>query len=506
MANRLMLSHVVGESLIHVIDPVSEQALRHIIDLLGYTNLFKENLFISTDFKKYSKTSDKAKSGMARVNRVLAKLNPNVDPASIKWEGSGTTIDLGNGNTLIQNSAGRNSQRRPWADGMHYSKSKFSIMHDDEFGIDLTDRTVGSSLSMEVTMEFLDEHMANEAISRISQVFTNGDKINYLDIAYDVPIPAPIQNVLRYLYHLRSTTNENPDGAFTLVDGKHKRFKMGEWYHWLQMKSNNVITCNEHRDRPQDHELVINKNHFQALYLLECNQETPAALDPDGASVTFNLTVQYARSNRIVLEYPVIVNNQYVDPKFVPMERQMRAAGPETQIMWDNPAVAKEWLRTYTKYWPPKPFMFPYWDPWLVPSDSRPWLNDYRPVLVAAFTLDNTDDPEGVTKFDFDTDVADALGCKLDDKIMECLHEKKNKVLNVDEFVNLTVYADDIAVDNKYLDFSDGHTLIIKNRRTVPIYRMVLSIGPKINQAVYNCNRVWIVSITALRKQPQKEE
>ena len=492
MANRLLLSNSVGESLIHVIEPVADQALHFIIEKLGYKDLFGDQIEVRTDFRGYTKSNDKSNAAKLRCNRVRAKLNPNVDPSSIKWEGSGTTIDLGNGNTLIQNNGGRHSQRRPWSDGMHFSKSKYSIMQDDLIAVNLTDHTVGTSLTMEVNMEFEEEYTANEAISRIMQVFTNGDKINYVDIAYDVPVPASIQNVLRYLYHLKMSTPENPNGAFIKKDGKQIYDIVG-WYNWLQEKSNKVITHLNNRNRPDHHELVVNKNHFQALYLIDCNQETPSMLDPEGAGVTFTLTVQFARSDRMLLEYPVIVNNHYVEPKFVPMERKVRAAGRESMIMWDNPAVTHEWLRTYTHPWPPKPFMFPYWDPWMVPIDSRAWLSDYRPVLVAACTLD---DPE--TKFDFDTDCEKVFGCKLDDAIMKCIHEKKNNVLNVDEFVNITVYADDIAVDNKFLDISDGHTLIIKNRRKVPIYRMVVSIGPKVREAVHNWNRVWIVNIHTL--------
>ena len=501
MANRLLLSHSVGESLLHVINPVADQAIHFIIDKLGYKNLFASNIDVRTDERKWTKSNDKSNAGNLRVNRVRVKLNPNVDPSTIKWEASGTTIDLGNGNTLIQNRTGSaHAQRQPWADGMHYSKSKFSIMRDDEIAVDLTDHTVGCSMSMEVTMEFSDEHIANEALSRITQVFTNGEKINYIDIAYDVPIPAQIQNVMRYLFHLKSITPENQNGAFIEKDGK-KIYNMRAWFDWMQKLSNKVITLNVNRNRPEHKELIINKNHFQALYLIECNQEAPAPIDPEGSSVTFNLTVQFARSDRIILEYPVIINNLYVDSKFVPMERKVRAAGPESMIMWDNPAVTGEWYRTYAHPWPPKPFMFPYWDPWIVPIDSRAWQHNYRPVLIAAFTLDDPD-----TRFDFDKDVAGVLGCKLDDEIIKCIHEKKNRVLGVDERVNITVFADDVMTDPKFLDISDGHTLIIKNRRKVPIYRMVVSIGPKIREYVHQWNRVWICSITTLREEYNKRK
>jgi len=474
MANRLILSNSVGEALIHVVHPVAEQALRHIIGKLGYNELFGDNMHIVSDFHTQSKISTPDHVGEVRRNRVRAKLNPNVNPASIKWEGSGTTIDLGNGNTLIQNPNSARSQRNPHGAGNYVSNVVASIFRDDRYAIDLTDRMVGSSLSLEVTMEFMDEHTATEAISRIFQCFSNGDMIGYVDLLYDVPIPKDTQSMLKYLYHLECITPTNPNGALD----EQGRFKVAGWYKWLQKYSGKVITTIQNRNRPEHLELVINKSHFQALYLLEFSQDAPQPLDPEGCSVTFNLTVQYARSNRIVLEYPIIVNNNYVEQKFVPMERKVRAAGPESMIMWQNPAVTKEWHYYYTKNKKARPVMFPFWDPWGVPGDSRIIQQGYQPVLIAAFTLDDVTNPQGVTKFDFDTDLAEALGCKLDPNITYTMRKFKNEVLGANRFVNISVFADDIALEvGDCLDFSDGHTLTIKNRMTSPIYRMVVGVN-----------------------------
>ena len=177
------------------------------------------------------------------------------------------------------------------------------------------------------------------------------------------------------------------------------------------------------------------------------------------------------------------------------MERQYRTAGPESMVLWQNPALTALWHKTYT-CWPPKPFMFPFWDPWQVPIDGRAWKNGYRPVLICALTLDNPEDPNATTKIDLDVDIEETLESKLDLRITDCIRLKKNKVFGVDEFVNITVYADDIAIyDKSMLDISDGHTLTIKNKYTQPIYRMVISIAPPVEQYRHEWNRVWITSI-----------
>jgi len=499
LANRLIISHSIGESLNHIHYKIVTQVAKSIVDRMGYHDLIAENIDIKSDFVDWTKTKNKDSAANIRGNRVRVKFNPNVNLSTIKWEGSGTTKDLANGNTLVQNPNGASvAQRMPWLLGYHMHKRNSSIMCDDEIGVDLNDRMVGSSMTMEVTMEFEDEFMANEALTRLFQCYTNGDMINYLDIMYDYPVPEQFIYLTKYLYHLKCLTASNENGAFQLIDGKRK-FKIQEWYEWLKKYSNGTISVLFNRNRPEHKELVVNKNNFQALYLIECSQETPQPLDPAGASITFNVVIQFARANLMTLEYPVIINNNYVDPKMVPMERKIRAAGPETMIMWQNQAFTKYWHDTYTT-WPPSPVKFPFYDPWNVPTDCCAWQNGYRPVLIAAFTIDDPDNKDGDTRFDFDTDPAAALGSVIDADILKCIKEKKNRVFGVDEFVNITVFADDVAIrpdgDEHLLDISDGHTLIIRNRRTLPVYRMVLSIGKPIRSQAWHWNRVWIASIT----------
>lgn len=499
MANRLIISHSVAESMVHISVPITTQVTKAIVDRMGYHDLMGTNIDIKSDFVDWTKTKDNNSAAATRGNRVRVKFNPNVNLSTIKWEGSGTTKELANGNTLVQNRNGASvGQRMPWLLGAHMSKRRYSIMCDDEIGVDLSDRMVGSSMTMEVTMEFEDEFLATEALTRLFQCYTNGDMINYIDIMYDYPVPEQFIYLTKYLYHLKCMTPSNPDGAFQLIGGK-KKYKIQEWYEWLKKYSNETISVLFNRNRTEHKELVVNKNHFQALYLIECSQESPAPLEPAGASITFNVVIQFARANTMVLEYPVIINNNFVDPKMVPLERKIRAAGPETMIMWQNSAFTKYWHDTYTT-WPPSAVKFPYYDPWEVPIDSCAWMNGYRPVLIAAFTVDDPANKDGDTRFDFDVDPARALESVIDKDILDCIREKKNKVFGVDEFVNITVFADDVAIrpngDEHLLDISDGHTLIIRNRRTLPVYRMVLSIGKPIRSQAWHWNRVWIASIT----------
>ena len=498
MANRLITSYTIPESLLHIHQPVAQQCAQYVAERLGYLDLFQQNggIIVTSDQADFSKTKNQFGKAAVREERMLVKFNPNVNPSTNKWEGSGTTTALANGNMIIQNKEGQNhSSRIPGFDGKHLPGRTFSILRDDYAGIDLAEVTVGCWMRMECTMEFHDEFVANEALSRVFQCFTNGDMINYIDILYDYPIPKYILGLTRYLYHLKRVTEDHPEGNldFELPNGK-KGFDNRKWYAWLRKYSNDTISSLLNRNRIHEPEIVVNRNHMQALYLIECSQETPEKLDPHGYSVKFDLTIQFARANLLTLEYPIIINNNYVDPQYVPLERKIRAAGPDTMIMWQNPAVTHEWHKTYTS-WPPKPFRFPYYDPWMVPSDGRAMLWDYKPVFIAAFTLDDTLNEEGVTTFDFNTTPEKAFESRFDPQILQCIQEHKNAVFGCEQFVNITVFADDVAVSPKELDISDGHTLIVKCREKHPIYRLVVSLTRTPKRGVYEWNRVWIVHI-----------
>ena len=499
MASRLITTYTVPESLIHIHQPIAQQVAMYVAERLGYLDLFRQSdngIIVTSDQFDFSKTKNKDGNAAIRDERMLCLFQPNVNPRTNKWEGSGTTTALANGNTVAQNQDAQNySSRIPGQNGKHIPGRRLSILHDDVAGIDLSEMAVGCSMNMECTMEFHDEFRATECLSRIFQCFTNGEMINYVDIMYDYPVPTYLQGLLRYLYHLKRLSENNPDGNITRVlPGGKKVFDQQKWYDWMKKYSNGAISYLFNRNTGTRTELVVNKNHFQALYAIDCSMEVPEKLDPHGYCVKFTLTIQFSRANILALEYPVIVNNNYVDPKYVPLERKIREAGPTTMIMWQNPNVTFDWQRTYIP-WPPKPFKFPFYDPWIVPSDSRASQWDYKPVLVAAFTLDNLDSETEFTTFDFDTTPAEAFESKIDDQILQCIMEKKNKVLDCEEFVNIAVYADDVQVANSELDISDGHTLIIKCKDRIPIYRLVVSIGKPRPKGHYDWNRVWIVHI-----------
>lgn len=452
MSQRLSLARIVSESMIHIIEPIADQSLRFVIGRLGLSGLMEEIQIVS-DFRDVSKATDDNKNAKLIDYRVRAKLNPSVNPTNNKWDGYKTAIDLGNGNAIVrQEDVTR--KKRPWT-GNDFTGRDYSIFHDEDLFVDITEWNVGSTLSMEVKMDFHDLTPAQDALSAIFATFTNGDMVGYVPVQYDYPIPEDIQLVLKKIYWMSDMEKSNEAYA-----------------EWLNKKSIGFLSWNTNRNNINVRELVGLKNNTQALFLIECSQDQPE-VGNNRFTVNFNLTVQYSRTNRLIMDYPIIINNQLLPFDYVPCTKEERQVnrGP---FMWQNSAVNLYWHQQYKRD-NPIPAMYPWWDKWELPYHSIIAKKGFRPIFIAAITLDDVDDPEGVTILD----LKDGLpGYTLRDDLLQMLSELKARALHfAGTYINVSVFAHDYQVNPNLVEF-DGRYLKLLSRQKGSIYRLVISIDP----------------------------
>ena len=462
MSFRLSLSHSVAEQHVHIVEPVAKQVLQYIIERLGYLDFFRENgnIDMVSEFTGTSKAVDKNGNPEIHHNRVRAKLNWNLNPQTVKWQGNGTTIDLGNGNHLVTN-ATPVSHRQAWA-RESYAEHNASIMSDVKAYTDLVEYSVGSTLTMEVQMDFKDDAMAFECFTRIFQCFQNGEMIGYVDVQYDYPIPYALQNTYAYICNLMGYS---------------------DWHKAIIDNSGGNITYVQNRNAPERKELVVKKNHFQAIYQIECSQEAPTPAEPDGASITLNITVQFSRANRMMLKWPIIVNNQFVDFKYVPTDPAFRICHMPSPVMWRNHAVTGFWKSQYPNRL--RPVHYPWWDDWDLPSDSVQAMRGFIPIAIVAFCLDDVENENGETVIDL---VHGLPGMKLNDDIVrELMIRPGRELLLPNRYVNVAVFAEDYQLgtptqieDNikPMVELNRGK-LIVRARRPYTQFRLVISVNPK---------------------------
>lgn len=452
MSQRLSLARVVSESMIHIIEPIADQSLRFVIGRLGLSGLMEEIQIVS-DFRDVSKATDDNKNAKLIDYRVRAKLTPSVNPTNNKWDGYKTAIDLGNGNAIVrQEDVTR--KKRPWT-GNDFTGRDYSIFHDEDLFVDITEWNVGSTLSMEVKMDFHDLTPAQDALSAIFATFTNGDMVGYVPVQYDYPIPEDIQLVLKKIYWMSDMEKSNEAYA-----------------EWLNKKSIGFLSWNTNRNNINVRELVGLKNNTQALFLIECSQDQPE-VGNNRFTVNFNLTVQYSRTNRLIMDYPIIINNQLLPFDYVPCTKEERQVnrGP---FMWQNSAANLYWHQQYKRD-NPIPAMYPWWDKWELPYHSIIAKKGFRPIFIAAITLDDVDDPEGVTILDLKEGLP---GYTLRDDLLQMLSKLKDRALHfAGTYINVAVFAHDYQVNPNLVEF-DGRYLKLLSRQKGSIYRLVISIDP----------------------------
>ena len=173
------------------------------------------------------------------------------------------------------------------------------------------------------------------------------------------------------------------------------------------------------------------------------------------------------------MDYPIIINNQLLPFDYVPCtkeERQMNR-GP---FMWQNSAVNLYWHQQYKRD-NPIPAMYPWWDKWELPYHSIIAKKGFRPIFIAAITLDDVDDPEGATILDLKEGLP---GYTLRDDLLQMLSKLKGRALHfAGTYINVAVFAHDYQVNPNLVEF-DGRYLKLLSRQKGSIYRLVISVDP----------------------------
>jgi hypothetical protein len=287
---------------------------------------------------------------------------PSVNPRNNKWEGTKTTVDLGNGNTLIRH--GDNKVRKHSWTGKDFVDREYSVFHDEQHFINIQQWDVASSMNLEIRLDFHDFTPAQQCLSNLFAMFTNGEMIDYVPIQYDYPIPKQIAVALYSLYQL--TDLPKTDEAFKT---------------WLNEKSGGQISWNYNRNDLSRVEMVGLRNNVHALFMLENTQDAPEVRG-QVYSININMSLQYSRTNRMYMLYPIIVNQKEVKPDLIPMSENLRKLN-NGAIQWQNIAVNQMWHQMYSqgKF---NTIHYPWWDGWELPQDSIVAGREYIPIFVAA--------------------------------------------------------------------------------------------------------------------------
>ena len=456
-----------GELDSHVIVPISKQLVHRLIEEMGYTSVFDDRIYFKNEFMTDSIHGEDNGDAYLTDNRVDVEINPVLNPTAVKWAPYQSNYRMGAGwNPFDFNSS--------------------DIFYSRACNTRVREALIPCTIQLDIKFVMMSRANAYDLINRLYTKYATGEMIIVSDIVYEYKIPDDVASLLYYMYRNIMPANTEDVDAYK-----------SNFVPWLKRHSNNKIMLVHNRHNQERKELAIRKNGWQLIGQLDFTQDKPDADKTNNSTLTYTVNVQYTvqfnRPAAMLTDFPVVVNNTLVDDVFLSLDRK------EAHQRYPFP-INKE-MRAYRDSLKPNPDAYlecirlPWYDDWQVPVNGGMYNFKYRPFLSQVFTLDDVDNPAGVTIIDlkegFDRyELRDNVLAELEDLGNDALYPWGNYMIQV--------YANDNLVDPSMLEFEDN-VLTIKNRDIRRLYHLILS-KREVEDGFNKTKRVWIADIFCKRE------
>ncbi len=424
----------------HLFHPIGEQIIAKMLTGFNLKKVFGNRVHLKSDVSSSSRSSGEDNSPTLEDNRVTVAMTPNFNPQEVKW--ATTTFQHG--------IHGVNS--------IHDRQGRRVIFHDEEIQTTIVEREVPANLLLEFTMQFTDRVAAHAAVSKIQTTYTDGDKMLLTDVMYEYPLPLSM---------------------YVRLYGFFKQLKGGtpeDFLQYLSDFSGTRVSTNINRHAPDTSEkqIVVKRNLSNVLAQIDFNVDKPVregtGQSTDKFILEFSVVVQFSRCNLMVMMFPIHMMNQQVPGDLLVPDMSLQYADPSTEHPFFAQDKFLKLLANEAPEPPPKPVMIPWYDSWIVPTKSALPVMEYQPFVSIAITLDDIENPTGETVIDLED-----LPVTLAPTIIEILKAQGNGSLYFDRPVNVSVYANDVAMEPNELTLDGGTILRIARRDVYPVYRLLIS-------------------------------
>lgn len=438
LSNELQLVSSVGEIIEHQVYPIAEQVIHKIINELGASPIFKNNIHVNFDHTAVSSTSDDNHNAKINPNMFVGVATPTLNPNNVKWPVANSDTFVGQGYRL---------------NNIH---KRYVVFQDLNSSMNLTEHVVPCSISIECTMSFKDRPIAYEIASRLYNTYRNGDMIAPVDFIHDYPLPRDIYTVI-YLGYKLLNLNNNP---YTFLE-------------YLRDKSNNRISINTNRNTDRnDVELIVQFNNASCIMEIEYNADKPEALKRNQSThtynVTFNVIVQYSRVDLVYLTYPIVINNTVIPSSAIPVDT--KSLYPTQEDI--HPVIDMNNYYNYLKQQDlyRSALQFPRHDKWKIPTNSPIRRMGYTPFYIIIILLDLNLD---FTTIDLTGDLGEGL--YLLQELLDKLRAYGRSALWPFNEYWISLFANNTLIEQNILTLTDGTLLTIPNRDPYKVYRLVIS-------------------------------
>ena len=423
------------------IDPVVEQLMYSLMNKFGLRDYFNNGYYVFNGRTAVSKSDDTQGNMRMGNNRCDVTVETHMNPSVQMWD------------RLVDYNVPAYGTSKLWTD--RYEK----LWEDRDVGVNLIEFTVPFGVTMNVVLTFKSYDAAQTALDRITTL-ASGDVANDVhDITYSYPIELPLIGLWGRVYDARKSLNQSLT-----------------FYQYVQkfMLAQMAVNVNKYdvTRATQDTEYVFKKYQLSCLAILQCDQESPEpAMQDDVAdawTVSFSYKFQSGRPQTIKMSYPPVVE-QTVLPNIMFAKPNPgwfeRIAGSFQNATFTRAFRNFVDIANDTKVI----FRFPKYDDWNPPYNTLQDRYKFDQIMIGIVCADTN--RQGSMSFN------DLGPVTLHPMVLTLMGQHtQDDILSMTGLFNITVYVDDIQLDNSLVSF-DPTTLTVSflADRPTGIYRVMLS-------------------------------
>lgn len=455
-----------GEVDTHVIVPITKQIVHRLISEMGYQKIFKDRLYFQNEFMTDSIHGTDEGNPYLTDNHVQIQINPVMNPTAVKW-------------------APHQSNYRMGAGYAPYDFSTNPLFVCNDINTTIKEALIPCTIQLDMKFIMMSRANAYDLLNRLYSRYAPGEMITTNDFLFEYKVPDDVVSLLYYLYKLSMPDDANAEEYL-------KNFMA-----WLKHYSCNKFMLVHNRHIQERKEVAVRKNAFKTIGQIDLSVDKPESNKTNQSTLTYEValqyTIQFNRPAAMLVDFPVVCNNQLVDGIYLSLgnkEAKNRIAVNINNTLERYNQTVKVRPDAYKDT-----VMIPWYDDWQVPDRSGMYAFGYYPFLSQVFTLDDTDNPNGVTVIDL-KDGFDEYTLK--PKVLEAIEQQDtDSLLPWGEYM-VQVFANKDLVDPSMLEF-EGTKLTIKNRDKTKLYHLVLS-KREGEYGINKTKRVWIADIIARRE------
>ena len=441
----------ISENAERVIDPISQQVIYSLMRKLGVQEYFKDNTHFEND-RSASSLYDTPEGllNLTAYNRLDVVVDTKFNPDDGQlFEGMSTGV---NTPALWMGNLSKNNRREIFSD----KKIKFSVR---ELNMPFT-------MSYEIVMRFREYDGALLALSNILNRAKSGLINEVHDVVYSYPFDYTAWAVLTEVFKRRTTyKTANPNA--TVVDWLDS-ISNAEWGFDIRRPD-----LSETAVAKGDTEYAVSRQQLSCSAKLECSNSKPEPImaehAPVGYSITCNYTIQLGRPHLLEFDIPPVVEQQEMPAVFFisdietddPLSAGETSDPTMNEMLWT--AVNSNQVRScFAK--------LPEYDDWYTPNTSvlKKWK--FLPLIEAVVPLDVVGKPTSI-------DLKDLPETSIAPFVLEILGQMdKEDILNYNGLFNLTVFADDLPLDQSFITWDKDNKIIsFTGDKPETVYRLVFA-------------------------------